>query len=64
MAPSWLERPTFARGSVPKVNRGSLQPNKKILSVRAAGIWAKQVKKVGITSFSFVFTIFFSLGCA
>jgi len=24
---------------------------------------AKQVKKVGITYFSFVFTIFFSLGC-
>jgi hypothetical protein len=27
----------------------------------AARIWAKQVKKVGITYFSFVFTIFFSL---
>ncbi len=41
MAAEWhrvgLERPTFAQGSVPKVNRGSLQPNKKILSVRAAG---------------------------
>jgi hypothetical protein len=30
-------------------------------SVRAVRIWAKQVKKVGITYFSFVFTIFFSL---
>jgi hypothetical protein len=53
--------PTFAQGSVPKVNRGSLQPNKKILSVRAVRIWAKQVKKVGITHFSFVFTLFFTL---
>jgi hypothetical protein len=53
--------PTFAHGSVPKVSRGSLQPNKKLLSVRAARIWAKQEKKVGITYFSFVFTIFFSL---
>ena len=53
--------PTFVHGSVPKVNRGSLQPNKKLPSVRAVGIWAKQVKKVGITYFSFVFTIFFSL---
>src|SRR5260370_21195004 len=53
--------PPFAYGSVLKVSRGSLQPNKKLLSVRAARIWAKQVKKVGITYFSFVFTIFFSL---
>ena len=53
--------PTFAHGSVPKVSRGSLQPNKKLPSVRAARIWAKQVKKVGITCFSLVFTIFFSL---
>ncbi len=37
------------------------QPNKKLPSVRAVRIWAKQVKKVGITYFSFVFTIFFSL---
>jgi len=42
-------------------NRGSLQPNKKLPSVRAVRIWAKQVKKVGITYFSFAFTIFFSL---
>jgi hypothetical protein len=53
---AWSD-PTFAHGSVPKVSRGSLQPNKKLLSVRAARIWAKQVKKVGIT----YFTIFFSL---
>jgi hypothetical protein len=56
--------PTFAHGSVPKVSRGSLQPNRKFLSVRAARIWTKQVKKVGITHFSSVFTIFFSLSCA
>jgi hypothetical protein len=49
---------------VSKVSRGSLQPNKKLLSVRAARTWAKHVKKVGITYFSFVFTIFFTLGCA
>jgi len=53
--------PTLAQGSVPKVTRGSLQPNKKLLSMRAVRIWAKQVKKVGITHFSFVFTVFFSL---
>jgi hypothetical protein len=49
---------------VPKVTHRSLQPKKKFLSVRAAGIWAKQVKKVEITHFSFVFAIFFSLECA
>jgi len=48
----------------PKVTRGSLQPNKKLPSVRAARIWSKQLKKVGITYFSFAFSIFFSLGCA
>ena len=55
--------PTFAHGSVPKVTRGSLQPNKKLPSVRAcaARIWANQVKKVGITYFSLVFTTFFTL---
>jgi hypothetical protein len=53
--------PTFAHDSVAKVSRGSLQPNKKFLSVPAAGIWADQVKKVGITYFSLVFSIFFSL---
>ncbi len=56
--------PTFAHDSVAKVTRGSLQPNKQFRSVRAASIWAKQMKKVGITYFSFVFSIFFSLGCA
>jgi hypothetical protein len=56
--------PTFAHDCVAKVNRGSLQPNKKLLSVRAARIWSKQLKKVGITYFSFVFSIFFSLGFA
>jgi len=34
--------PTLAQGSVPKVTRGSLQPNKKLLSMRAVRIWAKQ----------------------
>ncbi len=38
--------------------------NKKLPSVRAARIWSKQLKKVGITYFSFVFSIFFGLGCA
>ena len=52
--------PTFAHGSVAKVTRGSLQPNKNFFR-RAVRIWTKQVKKVGITYFSFVFTIFFSL---
>ena len=52
--------PTFAHDSVAKVSRGSLQPNKKLLSIPAAKIWAAQVKKVGITHFSLVFTIFFS----
>jgi len=33
----------------------------RISSVRAVRIWTKQVKKVRITYFSFVFTIFFSL---
>lgn len=56
--------PTFAHGSEAKVNRGSLQPNKTLLSLRAARIRTKQVQKVGITHFSFVFTIFFTLGCA
>ena len=56
--------PTFAHDSVAKVMPGSLQPNKKLLSARAARMWAKQLKKVGITHFSFVFSIFFSLGCA
>jgi hypothetical protein len=56
--------PTLERISVPKVTHGSLQPNRKLLSVRVARIWAKQVKKVEITHFSFAFTIFFSLECA
>jgi hypothetical protein len=33
-----LEDPTFAHGSVPKVTRGSLQPNKKLLSVRGENL--------------------------
>lgn len=53
--------PTFGLDSVPKVNRGSLQPNKEIPSVRAVRIWSKQVKKVGITYFKFVFSNFFTL---
>ena len=56
--------PTFAHDCVAKVNRGSLQPNKTLLSRRAARIRTKQVQKVGITRFSFVFTVFFTLGCA
>jgi len=38
--------------------------NKKLPSVRAARIWSKQLKKVGITYFSFVFRIYVGLGCA
>ena len=53
--------PTFGHDSVPKVNRGSLQPNKKIPSVRALRIWAKQVQKEGITYCRFVFTNFCTL---
>jgi len=55
--------PTLGHGSVPKVTRGSLQPKKKTFSVHAcaARISGKQAKQVGITYFSFVFTIFFSL---
>jgi hypothetical protein len=53
--------PTFAHDSVAKVSRGSLQPNKKLLPVRAARISAEQPKKVGITYFSFIFSIFFNL---
>jgi hypothetical protein len=33
----------------------------EIPPVRAVRIWAKQVQKVGITYFNFVFTIFFTL---
>ena len=53
--------PTFAHGSVAKVSRGSLQPNKKILLVRGVRIWAKQVQKVRTTHSTFVFTGFFTL---
>ena len=52
--------PTFAHGSVAKVSRGSLQPNKKILLVRGARIWAKQLQKVKTTHSTFVFTCFFT----
>jgi hypothetical protein len=58
--PCWAGA-TFAHGSVHKVSRGSLRPNKRLPSARPVRIWAKQVKKVGITYFSFVFTISFSL---
>jgi hypothetical protein len=56
--------PTFAHGSVAKVSRGSLQPNKKILLVRGVRIWAKQVQKVRTTHSTFVFTCFFTLWSA
>ena len=52
--------PTFAHGSVAKVSRGSLQPNKKILLARGVRIWAKQVQKVRTTHSTFVFTCFFT----
>jgi hypothetical protein len=53
--------PTFAHGSVPKGESWVAPAQQETSSARAARIWAKQVKKVGITYFSFVFTIFFSL---
>jgi hypothetical protein len=59
-----LERPHFGTRFRAQVDRGSLQPNKKLLSVLAARISAKQAKKVGITYFRFAFGTFFSLGCA
>jgi len=52
--------PTFAHGSVAKVSRGSLQPNKKILLARGVRIWATQVQKVRTTHSTFVFTCFFA----
>jgi hypothetical protein len=56
--------PTFAHDCVAKVKRGSLQPNKKTLLVRAVRIWAKQVQKVRTTHSTFVFTCFFPLWSA
>jgi len=57
--------PTFAHDCVAKVNRGSLQPNNRLRAVRAQRkMWVRQVQKVGITYCNFVFTIFFTLGCA
>ena len=53
--------PTFAHGSVAKVMLGVAPAQQEFLPVRSMRIWTKQVKKVGITYFSFVFTIFFSL---
>ena len=51
--------PTLARDS--RAQSESWVAPAQFLSVRAMRIWTKQVKKVGITYFSFVFTIFFSL---
>jgi len=62
MAPSWAgATPLLHTVPCPKVTRGSLQPNKKLPSLCAARIWSEQLKKVGITYFCFVFSIFFSL---
>src|SRR6267143_4623464 len=52
-APSWAgATPLLHTIPCPKVTRGSLQPNKKLPSMRAARIWSKQLKKVEITFFS------------
>jgi hypothetical protein len=52
---------TFVYGSVPK-SEPWVAPAQQETSFGARGEnLAKQVKKVGITYFSFVFTIFFSL---
>jgi hypothetical protein len=65
MAAEWhrvgLERPHFCTRFRAQSEPWVAPANKKLPSVRAVRIWAKQVKKVGITYFSFVFTIFFSL---
>jgi hypothetical protein len=52
--------PTFAHDSVAKVMLEVAPAQQEFLSMRAMKSWTKQVKKVGITYFSFVFTIFFS----
>jgi hypothetical protein len=54
-----LERPHF--GTRFRAQSESWVAPAQFLSVRAMRIWTKQVKKVGITYFSLVFTIFFSL---
>ena len=60
-------RPAFATSETRGQRFGPFQESwvapaqQELLSVRAERISAKQVKKVGITYFSFVFTIFFSL---
>jgi hypothetical protein len=52
--------PTFSHDSVAKVMLGVAPAQQEFLSMRAMKSSTKQVKKVGITYFSFVFTIFFS----
>ncbi len=63
MAAEWhrvgLERPHFCTRFRAQ-SESPVDPAQQEHSVGARG----EVKKVGITSFSFVFTIFFSLGCA
>jgi len=63
MAAEWhrvgLERPHFCTRFRAQ-SESRVDPAQQEHSVGARG----EVKKVGITSFSFVFTIFFSLGCA
>jgi hypothetical protein len=63
-------RRLFSARQGERCTKGSVHPivhplvhlgDQEFLSVRAVRIWTKQVKKVGITYFSFVFTIFFSL---
>ncbi len=57
--------PTFAHGSVAKVSRGSLQPNKKLLLVRGGenlGETGEEGKELPTPPSSSA--IFFTLGCA
>ncbi len=58
---SGLERPHFWTRFRGQSESWVAPPQQEILPVRAVRIWAKQVQKVGITYFNFVFTIFFTL---
>jgi hypothetical protein len=58
---SGLERPHFCTRFRAQSESWVAPAQEELLPVRAVRIWAKQVQKVGITYFNFVFTIFFTL---
>jgi hypothetical protein len=64
MAPCWAGGPHFCTRFRAQSESWVAPAQQETSLVRAARMWAKQLKKVGITHFSFVFSIFFSLGCA